>query len=201
MTRVWGAAAAGILLAGILACGDRPGRGDTGGGEASTAQPPPPVEADTTRPSARLPAGARIPPGLVVRAVARVERDSLSARLIVTNTSADSVPLSHGACALVVRAYRAEGAGAVPAWRSDRPSPPAVIGCPAVAFYPVLAPHQEYSPKELRTGIPTDSILGDSLRAGAYRIGVVSHLGPDPVELDAGILPLRRSSGSGPVNP
>lgn len=190
MTRAWRAAAAGILLAGLPGCGERPGSGGAGGGEA---QPPPAVEADTTRRSARLPASARIPPGLVVRAVARVERDSLAARLIVANPSSDSLPLSHGACALVVRVYRAEGADAVPAWRSDLPSPPAVVGCPAVAFYPVLAPHQEYSPKELRTGIPIDSIMGDSLRDGAYRIGVVSDLGPGPEELDAGILPLRRS--------
>ena len=187
------AAVAGILLAGTLACGERPGR-DAHGGAASTAQPPPSAPADRGRTAPPLPESARLSPELLVRAVARVERDSLATRLIVTNTSPDSVPLSHGACALVVRVYRAGGAAAAPAWRSDAPVPNAVISCPAVAFYPMLAGHQEYAPVELRTGIPIDSILGDSLPDGAYRIGVVSDLGPHPVELLAGVVPLRRSS-------
>lgn len=179
--------AAGIVLAGVLACGETP-RGSQAGGDTA----PPPARADTGRPVPASDSSTRISPELVVRALARVENDSLAARLIVINTSPDSVPVHHGACALVVRVYRGEGAAARLAWRSDPPLPDAVIGCPAVAFHPTLAPHQEYAPKEFRTAIPLDSILGDSLPDGVYGIGVTSDLGPRPVEFSAGILPLRR---------
>jgi hypothetical protein len=190
--------AAAILLAGVLACGETP-RGGAGAGSASTV-PPSPARADTGRPAPASESTTRISRELLVRTVARVENDSLAMRLIVTNTSSDSVTLRHGACALVVRVYPAEGAGAVPAWRSDAPLPNAAIGCPAVAFYPPLAPRQEYAPKEMRTSIPIDSILGDSLPDGAYRIGVVPDLDPRPAELDAGVLPLTRPSGR-PIRP
>jgi hypothetical protein len=174
--------AAGVLLTGVLACGETR-RGDTA---------PPPPRADTGRPAPASDSSTRISPELVVRALARVENDSLAIRLIVINTSADSVPVHHGACALVVRVYRGEGAAARLAWRSDQPSPPAVVGCAAVAFHPTLTPHQQYAPKEFRTAIPLDSILGDSLPDGAYRIGVISDLAPYPMEFSAGILPLSR---------
>lgn len=174
--------AAGIVLAALLACGERSRGGQAGGDTASTVPPPAPASDSSTR----------ISPELVVRAVARVENDSLTTRLIVINTSPDSVPVHHGACALVVRVYRGEGAVARLAWRSDAPLPNAVIGCAAVAFHPTLTPHQEYAPKEFRTAIPLDSILGDSLPDGAYGIGVISDLAPHPMEFSAGTLPLRR---------
>jgi hypothetical protein len=186
--------AAGIVLAGVLACGETPRGGQAGGDTASTV-PPPPARADTGRPAPASDSSTRISPELAVRALARVENDSLATRLVVINTSPDSVPVNHGACALVVRVYRGEGAAPRLAWRSDVPEPFAAIGCPAVAFHLRLAPHQEYAPLELRSAIPIDSILGDSLPDGAYRIGVTSDLGPRPVELSAGVIPLKRSSG------
>ena len=190
--------AAGVLLAGVLACGDEPRGGQAGGDTASMA---PPTRADTGRAAPTSESSTRISPELVVRAVARVENDSLGTRLTVINTSPDSVPVRHGACALVVRVYRVAGPADVPAWRSDVPPPNAVIGCPVVAFHPTLAPQQEYAPRELRSAIPLDSVLGDSLPDGAYRIGVGSDLDSSPAEISAGIIPLRRSARSVPADP
>jgi hypothetical protein len=193
----------GVLIAGAFACADAPAGRPGERGDAGAAPSLPPVDTGG-RETILEPAGARPPAGISVRPFARVERDTLIAGVIVANRLQEPAEVDHGVCPPVLRVYTQGGRTQHPAWRSDAPAGPLPLGarapaCVAAGVRVTVTAGNEYAPLELQVRTPVDEILGDSLPAGLYRIGVIADVGESPRETQTSVTLSRQATPTGTV--
>jgi hypothetical protein len=130
-------------------------------------------------------------------------RDTLAARMTLTNRGALPAYLEFGACALRLLAWRTADRSGPPAWDSDRRQPWAGTygwGCPMYLATRTVAPGADFSPGEFSLAVPLIEMLGDSLPDGRYWFSgqVRVNWAPSPT-VDAGALDLALPRGAMPA--
>jgi hypothetical protein len=195
-----------LLLAVVLGCtrsrSEPPDAGQkgthSGAGELLRAWPEP-----MSRESVPL---ADLRRDLAYKIALRIVEDSigsgvhvLHADAMVTNISARTVRLEHGACAVDLFAYRDSTQTAPVVWDSrQRATWPigSEYGCYAFLMTVRLAPGESYrgsGMSQLRAEIPVAEIYADSLPLGVYFFDAQLNLNRDTFRLRAGRAPLPQS--------
>ena len=117
--------------------------------------------------------------------------DTLTARLTITNTNAESVRIEYGACSLQLLAYRSPSREGTPVWNSNARFG-GLIACPAYLAVGVVRPGETAFPREFNSAYAVREVLGDSLPSGRYYFKAHVRLNWRESDIRAGDAELRR---------